>query len=105
MAEKDIIIEDAIEVDEPKAASTEDSPAEAYDPETGEINWDCPCLGPMVKPPCGEKFKEAFSCFVHSTEEPKGSDCVALFREMQVRFNSYITQGLFSAISRNIWCR
>ncbi|KAJ1916343.1 hypothetical protein IWQ60_008138, partial [Tieghemiomyces parasiticus] len=22
-----------------------EKPPQAYDPETGEINWDCPCLG------------------------------------------------------------
>jgi intermembrane space import and assembly protein 40 len=63
-----------------------DQPQEAYDPETGEINWDCPCLGPMVQPPCGDKFKLAFSCFVYSKQEPKGSDCIEQFREMQACF-------------------
>ena len=29
----------------------------------GEINWDCPCLGGMPNGPCGEEFKDAFSCF------------------------------------------
>jgi mitochondrial intermembrane space import and assembly protein 40 len=51
-----------------EATSTEEQAQEAYNEETGEINWDCPCIAPMVKPPCGEVFKEAFSCFVHSTE-------------------------------------
>lgn len=52
----------------------------AFNPETGEINWDCPCLGGMANGPCGEEFKAAFSCFVHSTEEPKGMDCVDKFK-------------------------
>lgn len=52
----------------------------AFDPETGEINWDCPCLGGMAHGPCGEEFKAAFSCFVHSTEEPKGMDCIEKFQ-------------------------
>eukprot|EP00842_Homolaphlyctis_polyrhiza_P004576 jgi/Hompol1/5119/HPOL_000430-RA len=56
---------------------------EAFNEETGEINWDCPCLGPMVQPPCGDSFKEAFSCFVYSKEEPKGVDCIEQFRAMQ----------------------
>ncbi|KDN45569.1 hypothetical protein RSAG8_04893, partial [Rhizoctonia solani AG-8 WAC10335] len=47
----------------------------AFNPETGEINWDCPCLGGMAHGPCGPQFREAFSCFVHSNEEPKGVDC------------------------------
>ncbi|EEP81519.1 coiled-coil-helix-coiled-coil-helix domain-containing protein 4 [Uncinocarpus reesii 1704] len=55
----------------------------AFNPETGEINWDCPCLGGMAHGPCGEDFKEAFSCFVYSTEEPKGMDCIDKFKNMQ----------------------
>ncbi|WEW57148.1 Oxidoreductase [Emydomyces testavorans] len=55
----------------------------AFDPETGEINWDCPCLGGMAHGPCGEQFREAFSCFVFSTEEPKGMDCIDKFKNMQ----------------------
>lgn len=64
----------------------------------GSINWDCPCLGNnnreyrhyceylggMANGPCGEAFKEAFSCFHYSTEEMKGQDCIPQFREMQV---------------------
>jgi intermembrane space import and assembly protein 40 len=52
----------------------------AFNPETGEINWDCPCLGGMAHGPCGEEFKAAFSCFVYSTEEPKGVDCIDNFK-------------------------
>ncbi|KAI1738615.1 hypothetical protein F4680DRAFT_424443 [Xylaria scruposa] len=55
----------------------------AFNPETGEINWDCPCLGGMAHGPCGEEFKAAFSCFVYSTEEPKGMDCIDKFQHMQ----------------------
>ncbi|KAI9104549.1 hypothetical protein DFS34DRAFT_603580 [Phlyctochytrium arcticum] len=62
---------------------------EAYNPETGEINWDCPCIAGMTKPPCGESFKAAFSCFVYSTEEPKGVDCLDAFREMQKCFKEH----------------
>ena len=68
------------------ASSTE--PQEAYNPETGEINWDCPCIAPMVQPPCGDYFKEAFSCFVYSKSEPKGQECVDKFREMQHCFQA-----------------
>lgn len=70
------------------AESTE-SPEDAYNPETGEINWDCPCIAGMTQPPCGEKFKEAFSCFVYSKSEPKGVDCVEQFREMQSCFQQH----------------
>lgn len=52
----------------------------AFNPETGEINWDCPCLGGMADGPCGEQFKTAFSCFVYSDEEPKGMDCIEKFQ-------------------------
>ncbi|PGH23455.1 hypothetical protein AJ80_02408 [Polytolypa hystricis UAMH7299] len=55
----------------------------AFNPETGEINWDCPCLGGMAHGPCGEDFRTAFSCFVYSTEEPKGMDCIDKFKGMQ----------------------
>ncbi|KAI0551300.1 hypothetical protein F4679DRAFT_539939 [Xylaria curta] len=55
----------------------------AFNPETGEINWDCPCLGGMAHGPCGEEFKAAFSCFVYSNEEPKGMDCIDKFQHMQ----------------------
>ncbi|KAI9788062.1 MAG: Oxidoreductase [Peltula sp. TS41687] len=61
----------------------------AFNPETGEINWDCPCLGGMAHGPCGEEFKAAFGCFVHSTVEPKGMDCIEHFKGMQNCFRRY----------------
>ncbi|AET40879.1 Mia40p Ecym_7022 [Eremothecium cymbalariae DBVPG len=61
----------------------------AYDPGTGEINWDCPCLGGMAHGPCGEEFKAAFSCFVYSEADPKGIDCVEKFQAMQTCFRQY----------------
>jgi intermembrane space import and assembly protein 40 len=51
--------------------------------ESGEINWDCPCLKEALEPPCGQFFKEAFNCFYKSTAEPKGSECTPLFEAMQ----------------------
>lgn len=30
---------------------------------SGEINWNCPCLGGMATGPCGVEFRGAFSCF------------------------------------------
>lgn len=50
---------------------------------SGEINWNCPCLGGMASGPCGTEFKEAFSCFHYSKEEVKGSDCLEQFSRMQ----------------------
>lgn len=61
----------------------------AFNPETGEINWDCPCLGGMAHGPCGEEFKAAFSCFVYSNDEPKGIDCIEKFKGMQDCFRAH----------------
>lgn len=51
--------------------------------EDGEINWDCPCLKDALEPPCGEKFKAAFSCYFKSKSTPKGAECVDFFEAMQ----------------------
>ncbi|KAL4803202.1 mitochondrial intermembrane space import and assembly protein 40 [Aspergillus unguis] len=61
----------------------------AFNPETGEINWDCPCLGGMAYGPCGEDFRAAFSCFVYSEEDPKGIDCIEKFKAMQDCFRAH----------------
>ncbi|KAJ5698363.1 Mitochondrial intermembrane space import and assembly protein 40 [Penicillium macrosclerotiorum] len=61
----------------------------AFNPETGEINWDCPCLGGMAHGPCGEEFRAAFSCFVYSNEEPKGIECIEKFKGMQDCFRQH----------------
>lgn len=84
---------------EEAAESTEAAPAEgedaeqggggAFNPVTGEINWDCPCLGGMAHGPCGMHFREAFSCFVFSEQEPKGIDCVEKFKAMQDCFREH----------------
>ncbi|KAK9315000.1 hypothetical protein V1522DRAFT_406023 [Lipomyces starkeyi] len=71
------------------SSTAEDEEYGAYNPRTGEINWDCPCLGGMAHGPCGEEFKAAFSCFVFSEEEPKGVNCVPLFEVMQNCFRKY----------------
>ncbi|KAG8419569.1 Oxidoreductase [Metarhizium acridum] len=73
----------------PEALEEEAGQEGAFNPETGEINWDCPCLGGMAHGPCGEEFKTAFSCFVYSTEEPKGMDCIEKFQGMQECFKKY----------------
>lgn len=57
--------------------------------ENGEINWDCPCLQGMAYGPCGEQFKAAFSCFHYSEADPKGTDCIPQFRDMQECFVKY----------------
>lgn len=69
-----------LEPGSPEALEQEASQQGAFNPETGEINWDCPCLGGMAHGPCGEEFKAAFSCFVYSKEEPKGIECIDKFQ-------------------------
>ena len=56
----------------------------AINAETGEVNWDCPCLANALLPPCGSYFKAAFGCFASSKSKPQGMECVeqfAAFRE------------------------
>ena len=43
----------------------------------------------MADGPCGEQFKQAFSCFVFSEAEPKGIDCVDKFKLMQDCFREH----------------
>lgn len=80
-------------VDEDTEASSEeeipeDAGSAAFNPVTGEINWDCPCLGGMAHGVCGPQFREAFACFIHSDKEPKGIDCVEKFKNMQDCFRA-----------------
>ncbi|XP_014678721.1 PREDICTED: mitochondrial intermembrane space import and assembly protein 40-B-like [Priapulus caudatus] len=56
---------------------------------SGEINWNCPCLGGMATGPCGVPFRSAFSCFHDSRAEPKGSDCIEEFRDMHMCMSKY----------------
>jgi len=63
-----------------EATEEEASQEGAFNEETGEINWDCPCLGGMAHGPCGEQFRAAFGCFVYSKEDPKGMDCIPNFK-------------------------
>lgn len=72
----------------PESDGEESSSGGAFDPVTGKINWDCSCLGGMAYGPCGMQFREAFSCFVFSEEEPKGIDCVEKFKAMQDCFRA-----------------
>jgi intermembrane space import and assembly protein 40 len=55
----------------------------------GEINWNCPCLGGMATGPCGVEFREAFSCFHFSENEPKGVECFDKFSTMQKCMTQY----------------
>lgn len=75
--------------DEYNNTQSSGEPASAVNPETGEINWDCPCLKSALEPPCGHTFKAAFGCFVASKTEPKGMDCHELFKAMQECFQAH----------------
>ncbi|XP_050968420.1 coiled-coil-helix-coiled-coil-helix domain containing 4b [Labeo rohita] len=72
----------------------EDDPNEDHEEQglilrSGEINWDCPCLGGMASGVCGEQFKTAFTCFHYSQEKVKGSDCLEQFRSLQDCFRQH----------------
>jgi len=73
----------------PEALEEEAEQQGAFNEETGEINWDCPCLGGMAHGPCGDQFRAAFSCFVFSKEEPKGVECIEHFKTMQNCFRDH----------------
>ncbi|KAM5566340.1 mitochondrial intermembrane space import and assembly protein 40 [Rosa sericea] len=44
---------------------------------------ECPCIADLRKGPCGLQFSEAFVCYLKSTVEEKGSDCVHPFVILQ----------------------
>uniref|UniRef100_A0A1A7YRJ3 Coiled-coil-helix-coiled-coil-helix domain containing 4 n=2 Tax=Iconisemion striatum TaxID=60296 RepID=A0A1A7YRJ3_9TELE len=76
------------------AELVEEDPNDPYEEQglilpSGEINWNCPCLGGMASGPCGTEFKDAFSCFHYSKEEVKGSECLEQFRTMQECLQRY----------------
>nr|GMD18119.1 mitochondrial intermembrane space import and assembly protein 40 homolog [Ipomoea batatas] len=44
---------------------------------------DCPCIAHLRNGACGTQFSSAFLCFLKSTAEEKGSDCVHPFVALQ----------------------
>ncbi|KAK6163030.1 hypothetical protein DH2020_002871 [Rehmannia glutinosa] len=44
---------------------------------------ECPCIAHLRSGPCGVAFSDAFVCFLKSTAEEKGSDCVHPFVALQ----------------------
>ncbi|KAA8541435.1 hypothetical protein F0562_025398 [Nyssa sinensis] len=44
---------------------------------------ECPCIADLRNGPCGTQFSEAFLCFLKSTAEEKGSECVHPFVALQ----------------------
>ncbi|KAG5541906.1 hypothetical protein RHGRI_021661 [Rhododendron griersonianum] len=76
----------------PQQASMESLIAEAAafgNTENGSLDekaqkaLECPCIADLRKGPCGTQFSGAFLCFLKSTAEEKGSDCVHPFVALQ----------------------
>ncbi|CAN1761354.1 Mitochondrial intermembrane space import and assembly protein 40 homolog, partial [Linum perenne] len=44
---------------------------------------ECPCISELRNGDCGVQFSDAFLCFLKSTSEEKGSDCVHPFVALQ----------------------
>ncbi|KAJ4826188.1 Oxidoreductase [Turnera subulata] len=44
---------------------------------------ECPCISDLRNGSCGLQFSEAFLCFLKSTADEKGSDCVRPFVALQ----------------------
>jgi len=80
LSEEDAKVPSTVILPEP---SEEDGPHGPIFP-NGEINWNCPCFGDMAVGPCGVEFRAAFECFHYSTADPKGSDCIDKFADMQI---------------------
>ncbi|XP_031384158.1 mitochondrial intermembrane space import and assembly protein 40 homolog isoform X1 [Punica granatum] len=65
-----------------EAAAYGDEEAESLDAKA-EKALECPCIADLRGGPCGTQFSEAFLCFMKSTKEEKGSDCVNPFVALQ----------------------
>ncbi|KAL2478025.1 Cox19-like CHCH family protein [Forsythia ovata] len=50
---------------------------------TAQKALECPCIAHLRSGPCGTQFSEAFVCFLKSTAEEKGTDCVHPFVALQ----------------------
>ncbi|KAH0756985.1 hypothetical protein KY290_020478 [Solanum tuberosum] len=64
------------------AAYGEDGENESID-EKARKALECPCIAHLRAGPCGNQFSDAFLCFLKSTAEEKGSDCVSPFVALQ----------------------
>ncbi|KAM0938770.1 putative mitochondrial intermembrane space import and assembly protein [Dioscorea sansibarensis] len=60
----------------------DDNESESLDVKA-EKALQCPCVAELREGPCGTQFSEAFVCFIKSTAEEKGSDCVHPFIALQ----------------------
>lgn len=65
---------DAPRLDHPPADS--EHAADAKDEE-------CPCVTRLRDGVCGSQFSTAYDCYVGSTAEEKGSDCIEFFKMLQ----------------------
>ncbi|OIT00725.1 PREDICTED: mitochondrial intermembrane space import and assembly protein 40 homolog [Nicotiana attenuata] len=64
------------------AAYGEDGENESID-EKARKALECPCIAHLRSGPCGNQFSDAFLCFLKSTAEEKGSDCISPFVALQ----------------------
>ncbi|XP_030544626.1 mitochondrial intermembrane space import and assembly protein 40 homolog [Rhodamnia argentea] len=65
-----------------EAAAYADDENESLDAKAQKA-LECPCIADLRSGPCGNQFSEAFVCFLKSTTEEKGSDCVNPFVALQ----------------------
>ncbi|KAF8021785.1 hypothetical protein BT93_G2041 [Corymbia citriodora subsp. variegata] len=65
-----------------EAAAYADDENESLDAKVQKA-LDCPCIADLRSGSCGNQFSEAFVCFLKSTAEEKGSDCVHPFVALQ----------------------
>ncbi|PIN02988.1 hypothetical protein CDL12_24488 [Handroanthus impetiginosus] len=100
-AESAIAVEDKSSLTTSTSTATQDSPqpsldsliaeAAAYGDEDDNESLEakaqkaleCPCIAHLRSGPCGVQFSDAFVCFLKSTAEEKGSDCVNPFVALQ----------------------
>ncbi|OIW21670.1 hypothetical protein TanjilG_07815 [Lupinus angustifolius] len=67
---------------EAAAYGNKDQDAESIE-EKAQKALECPCVADLRSGDCGSQFSEAFLCFLKSTAEEKGSDCVHPFVALQ----------------------
>ncbi|ORY66742.1 hypothetical protein LY90DRAFT_222717, partial [Neocallimastix californiae] len=67
----------------------------SFNSETGEINWNCPCLGDITKGLCAKEYKAAFSCYIYSQAYPKGMYCIE-----KIQRNTRLVQKIPKCLKR-----
>ncbi|XP_042965607.1 mitochondrial intermembrane space import and assembly protein 40 homolog [Carya illinoinensis] len=65
-----------------EAASYGNNESESLDAKAQKA-LECPCIADLRNGQCGVQFSEAFFCYLKSTAEEKGSDCVHPFVTLQ----------------------